>query len=660
MTRLRRRGDDEGAALLLALAFLAMFGVTAALLLQFVWGGFQAAKVTHASNVSRTAANGAVDGAVNVLSRSTSIGLDPYSGTCFNLPASTLQPAVAVQCLARSGSGVGATGSSLNQPKQGVLTEATAASEGYVQAAGTADVVQGGVYAANVVSVGAGSTLSVTQGPLVAGTTCSTPATGVAPSCQTGTVDYSARDFGYRDPAASPAPPAYAPNINNTTPVTSVTLGLATVPACPASKVVTLSPGIYRSAAALNALTGGGCAGALVWLQPGVYDMDFADASDTWTLSDTAADVVGGTLTFTLPAARPSTVPFPTAASPSSSGCDTTGSGVVLVFAGDSRMTDSGSRTQLCAPPNSSKQQVAVWGPSTDQVLSGAVPSQTVAPSSSWSGKCAGSGDQVDPATGTLRHFAKVASQGNSCNLSFAPTGLSALVPSDATGIVLTVTNSGDEQGSGYTQATYTPPGGTTSPPAVFTPNCSLGCGSETAFTASVSFSPAQVSDLNNFSLVLSVVNNNQAPISAWLDSPVLTITYSEPVPKTSGAVATFGYAPASGTTAAVVRASGSGRLSVHGTIYAPLAALDLSETNAVNDLVDRGVVVRDLWMSTTIGSAYTGPLISVPPLIQAPRQLSLTAQIAGVGVVRAEVQFTDSTGTANGAVPHVLTWSQQ
>ena len=85
-----------------------------------------------------------------------------------------------------------------------------------------------------------------------------------------------------------------------------------------------------------------------------------------------------------------------------------------------------------------------------------------------------------------------------------------------------------------------------------------------------------------------------------------------------------------------------------------------LSETSVVNDIVDRGVIVRDLWTATTIGSAYTGPLISIPPLLQAPRQLSLTAQIAGVSVLRAEVQFTDSAGTANGSVPHVLTWSQQ
>jgi hypothetical protein len=443
-------------------------------------------------------------------------------------------------------------------------------------------------------------------------------------------------------------------------------IGLSTVPTCPASKVITMSPGIYQSAAALNALTTGGtCAGSLVWFQPGTYYMNFADASDTWNLSDTTGDVVGGTLTFALPASRPSALPsFPTAATPTYSACDATKKGVIFIFGGDSRMNVTGSKVQLCAPPNSGNQQVAVWGPSAGYTVGGTTGSQSVVPSGGWTGKCSSAGDTTDPLTGTVRHSAKVASAGNVCSLPFTPAGLTSLLPADAYNIQLTVTVSGSEQGSGYTQMTYTPPGGGTPTTQIFTPNCTNGCPTEVAANSvpPLVFSVAQVSDLSTVNLLLGVVNNNNAPITAWVDNPVIVITYSEPLQATSGAVAASAtpYSPSTASTAAIVRTSGAGRLAVHGTIYAPGAAVDISETSVVNDIVDRGVIARDLYMATTIGAGYAGPVVSIPPLTVNPRQLSLTASVGGVPLVRAEVQFTDSTGTVNGGVPHVLSWSGQ
>ncbi|MDX6229602.1 MAG: hypothetical protein QOI76_2992 [Frankiales bacterium] len=647
--------DESGSALILALAFLALFGLVVGVILQFSAVGFRTTVSVRSNAVNRAAANGALDGAVNSLTKTSNqlVGVAPFSAGCYNLPASSLQPAASVQCLARTGSGAGASGSTLNQPSFGVLTNTTNAAEGYVQAAGTASVVQGGVAADKAVSVGTGSTLAATFGAVVASTSCTTPATGVAPACQTGTV---------------PADPGYGSTMatNTDTLVTASTaIGLATAPACPAGKVITLSPGIYQSAAALNALTtGGACAGSLLWFRPGLYYMNFADASDTWNLSDATTDVVAGTLTFALPASRPSSVPFPSGNGSTASGCDITKDGVIFIFGGDSRMNITGSKVQLCAPPNAGHQQVAVWGPSAGFTLNGTTVSVSVAPSGAWSGKCSGPGDVIDPLTGTLRHSAKVASAGNACSLPFTPSGLTSLLPSDAQSIGLTVSVAGSEQGSGYTQMTYTPPGGGTPVTKIFTPNCTNGCGSETAANSTLPpFSVVQLSDLNNMSLLLSVVNNNNQPITAWVDNPVLVLTYTEPMQPTSGVVAASngsGYVPGSPTMAAIVRSSGTGRLSIHGTVYAPNAAVDISETSLTNDVVDRGIVARDVYLATTIGAGYTGPVVSIPPLTRNPRQLSLTASVGGVPLVRAEVQFTDPTGMVNGGVPHVLSWSGQ
>jgi hypothetical protein len=290
--------------------------------------------------------------------------------------------------------------------------------------------------------------------------------------------------------------------------------------------------------------------------------------------------------------------------------------------------------------------------------------SVSVPPSGVWSGKCSGTGDVIDPLTGTLRHSAKVASAGNACSLPFSPAGLASLLPSDAQQIYLSISDTGSEQGSGYTQMTYTPPGGGAAVSQTFSPNCTNGCPTEVAQnSAPVSFGPLSLSDLSSVSLVLDVVNNNNQPITAWVDNPVLVLTYKEPMQATSGAVALStgsGYAPGSATMAAIVRSSGAGRLSIHGTVYAPNAAVDISETSLTNDVVDRGIVARDLYLATTIGAGYTGPVVSIPPLTRNPRQLSLTASVGGVPLVRAEVQFTDSTGTVNGGVPHVLSWSGQ
>jgi hypothetical protein len=78
---------------------------------------------------------------------------------------------------------------------------------------------------------------------------------------------------------------------------------------------------------------------------------------------------------------------------------------------------------------------------------------------------------------------------------------------------------------------------------------------------------------------------------------------------------------------------------------------------------VDRGIVARDVYLAIVSPAAgYTGPFIEIPTQTTSvqPRKVLFTAQRGGVDLLRAEVTFSDSTGTVDGTVPKVLTWSLQ
>jgi hypothetical protein len=75
--------------------------------------------------------------------------------------------------------------------------------------------------------------------------------------------------------------------------------------------------------------------------------------------------------------------------------------------------------------------------------------------------------------------------------------------------------------------------------------------------------------------------------------------------------------------------------------------------------VVDRGIVARNLLLAMTRAAGYSGVLISIPPA--GPRDVVFTANsAAGVALLRAEVLFTDVTGSANGTIADVQTWSHE
>ena len=101
--------------------------------------------------------------------------------------------------------------------------------------------------------------------------------------------------------------------------------------------------------------------------------------------------------------------------------------------------------------------------------------------------------------------------------------------------------------------------------------------------------------------------------------------------------------------------------LALHGTVYAPLGAVDLAMTNVPYEVIDRGIVARHLRLAMTSAPGYAGALVSVPALARSPRVVILVAQDAGGGrLARALVRFTDPSGPgpAGRAAAEVLEWS--
>jgi hypothetical protein len=94
-----------------------------------------------------------------------------------------------------------------------------------------------------------------------------------------------------------------------------------------------------------------------------------------------------------------------------------------------------------------------------------------------------------------------------------------------------------------------------------------------------------------------------------------------------------------------------------------PEAVVSFTQTAVANDIVDRGIVARDTYLALSAPAAgYTGPHISIPQAATStqPRDVLFTAVMGGVTLLRSRVIFADATGTVDGNVPTVMTWSQQ
>ncbi|MFD4372355.1 hypothetical protein [Streptomyces sp. NPDC058486] len=347
LDRRRPRHDEQGATLILALAFVVVFTLVTVAVLSFAVTGLKAASA-HAEQGERAySADGATQLAIKNFSqgnpcaaytapplngRRMTVHCDPLNAT--PATARTTQPQDALRSLGEEpGDGIDVTTRGLR--------------------------VQGSVFSRSDITTGTGASMVVSGDVSAVGACSGAVSQPQLPPTQA----------PYARGCANDTPPAPADEVvgadpDYTPPATAVPVR-QTVPACPGpgpgSWLVRLRPGYYDDARALTRLTGGDCPGVVVWLQPGVYYFDFTFAftgdSGVWTVDDPTVSVVGGTQAGWDPGAptRP-TVPSP-------GGCDRTRpEGVEIMMGGGSRFQVDRGHVELCAPVTPGEQQVAVYG----------------------------------------------------------------------------------------------------------------------------------------------------------------------------------------------------------------------------------------------------------------------------------------------------------
>ena len=430
--------------------------------------------------------------------------------------------------------------------------------------------------------------------------------------------------------------------------------------------LVTLQPGTYQSAAALNtALT---C--PVVWLRPGTYYFDFRDAGTHELTVGTGTVVVGGAPSGWTPGTTPAaSIPFPTAASPTASACDTTAAGVDIVFGGDSRVNVTGGKVQLCAL--STEQHVpAHRGPRALVGRLACPRTDTSTAAASRHLRPAGVPRVEQPRPGRdggrrARRTSKVPNTGATPSRCSSDRSRARLVPSDATAITVTATVTETVDGSGNTTLVAHPGDGSREHARRAAEDCPLA---DPCTAGGLVARPDRHGGLHR----AHPGEGERHVLRGGRDQP-------EQQPGRRLGRRPHGVRRLHGAAAAdvrpgrpdgrlygradrdpVLKASGATTvLALHGTVYAPLATLDLGLTTVPYTVVDRGVVVRHLLSTMTPAAGYTGPLISIPPDRAAAAAGSPGRhRRCGAVLARADVTFADSAGTANGTIPRVNEWS--
>ncbi|MFC4332558.1 hypothetical protein ACFPC0_33295 [Streptomyces andamanensis] len=343
----RPRADEQGATLILALAFVVVFSLVTVSVLAFAGTGLKAA----GGYVDQGRRDYSADGATQLAIKSFSQG-----GPCADYTAPPVNGRrMTVHCdpLNASPATTRAT-----QPQDALRSLGSTAQDG-IDVTTRGLRVQGSVFSHADITTGTGASM-VVSGDVSAVGDCS----GAVSQPRLAPTQAPYAHACANDTPPVPADEATGGDPDYTPPATAVPVR-RTVPACPGSAsgagswLVRLQPGYYDDARALTRLTGGDCPGIVVWLQPGVYYFDFTFTGGTavWTVDDPTVSVVGGTRTGWDPGAavRPA-VPDP-------GGCDPTRpEGVQVMMGGGSRFQVDRGHVELCAPVTRDEQQVAVYG----------------------------------------------------------------------------------------------------------------------------------------------------------------------------------------------------------------------------------------------------------------------------------------------------------
>ncbi|MCA1710634.1 MAG: hypothetical protein LC789_02920 [Actinobacteria bacterium] len=662
MTGSRTRGDD-GASLVLALVFLTLFAFVVAALLSFGSASFRATATVKADGGAVYTADGALDTAVNQVRQSSYNNTSSQTCPTVNYPDANGTGASTVTCDGGPGTG-GSSGSSVlitaaNKPGSAIYTTSTTEA-GMVQGSNNDIVVHGRVFSNSAVTVSTASHLKVDNAPLYARGLCDAGASGTAVPGEAGTQC----GLGSGTPTtpggiSAAVRPSYSPpSFSATFDPNGATWRQSVPTSCPANGLVSLNPGIYDDAVALTTLTSTAC---VVLFRPGVYYFNFR-TSDTWTINNASATVVGGTPPTAAQATTPPEPPqvaWDPAASPPvvtiPGSCrnprlDQNNGGVQFLFGGSSHVSVLAGRMELCGRYSSTSPPLVVFGLESGTATS--VTASTMTPSGAGSatvttGSTAFSGglSALTCTSGTpLATYRNVvcpddatstASFANSNNQSatltmqgFTPT--TAIPPgSTLNSATLTVRHGEkDSQCNGSSglgvSVVLTPSGGAATAPITVPLRCSAAgtLGNDAVTVTSELAAAVEASGWSGGTIGYTVTGKNN---SAALDNVKLDMTYTPfQYIAQSGCVTAEPYTGGSSPCALVKAFGAQTRLYIEGTTYVPKAAIDVALTNVGAQVFNFGIVARTLWVTLTASSGFALPVIQIPDDDNGPAPLTV------------------------------------
>lgn len=625
MSSQRNKRGEKGSALVLALVFITVIGLLIGAVLTLVETSLKYSAVARSGRGELYAADGAMEAAIARKAgggpcgdSTTTLNGVKVDVTCEPAPRPPPPPPE----LAPS-------------PAHAILTLGP---QGLQQAAGSEPVgVRGDVFSHSVVANGSTSDLTV-QGDVAAVGDCSGKITAMSVRCS----NRPAGDPAPADPASG-ADPAYPSDL-------SAVPAPQLVPNCSASSwLVKLAPGYYDEAGALSRLTAGadpGCAGKVIWFQPGVYYFNFNFSSTgptcdqvptlcTWLINDPDVNVVGGEPLDWDPGLsdRP-TINLP-------GGCLREEKGVQLVFGGQSRLEQKAGKVELCPRTTQALPPATVYGLKQGEALERTVTNKPTTVSGTTGFLTPENARAVDekpvrltsdatltvpPATPPLPLAPPPPPPPPPASLTVGGFGGTPIVPlgSRVAEVKLRVvhretgdlgdlkakvsTADGQVAGSPFTvpRCAASDPSGYCDFPIVLK-GVSPSLMSSLSVTYEVSpAAPATIDPLTGAGT--SKVGTES------LDGIVLDVKFTPPALEALRGCLVRPYGPAPATGCALFKTSGDrSLLAVGGTVYAPTAAVDLDLVRASAPVLTRGIITSSLRLKVTAG--YLGPVVALPEI---------------------------------------------
>lgn len=661
------RRDERGAVLVMALIFLTVGALLTAALLSFADTDFRTTVNVRSQGQELYAADAAVEAAINHYR---------LFGTCPSaVPPVNEVSGVSVTCTAAAST----TGTPPNAPPLAVITRATQASgeDGIRLVSGAVTRIRGGAFSNNTINVSAGSILEV-AGSVTARWGCNnalliTTTTGI--NCDIADASFPTGD----DPPSGST--GYVT-------VVSTAPALATLPTCPASGPVLFSPGTYNDASALNALFTS-CSGRVFHFKPnadgtvGAYYFDFENAgTHEWSINGPSTIVVGGVLA--------SGVDYTNIATTAQgSRCDENQPGVQFIFGNDSRVNVNSGALELCADHSATgtAQEISVYGVKTSEAGPSApsstdLPAKTPTAAVSTQFSSATNGRVPDDVTADATVGSAEDDPDSITFTGFDVTGIPLGSTINEVKFVLRhkdiLVSPSDATFDAHLDlaGTVSSPTGGSAALSDKTANCSPRCltkddelHDDTVDVSTTFDTLAKLAGMSvSYTADAKKKGNTHTSFTDHFDGVQLKVKYTPPaapaVPRFRAQAGCITVAPYGGSgTCALVRTGGSqSDFSVHGTIYAPLAALDIHLVLVSHQVFKRGIVVRHLRSNVTPSTPCAD---AVPPIsddcypFQLPGVTTTTGDVVFVAKLAGRTRLRALVAFGTGATPPtVKAWS--